>query len=434
MAPTVSQLGPDLDVVLERAKETGCFEFTGDDIIHGHVIRKSPLVDPDTSIDIRLHGRSEFRLRATSGMSSTGLSSHFKFFDESKNGLQIHQGPLHISSDGSGHGTWPFAILLPKHPDLAALRSDPSEKTFCPLSDIALQEIPPSFLVKEKSHGRLLEGLVEYYLEVTMRCSGTRSTLTSTKNKEFTAIKLLSVRSGVSPAPITDFGIKKHSKLKRKVASQRLAPGGESRLSIGQHIQKVLGSSQVPVYAFSLEVQVPTVLQIGNPNPIPLRIRAETSWADTNEILRNMTPMILVKNLTMKLQTTCFCSSKKLKLKKNKERGMPAKSSLTLVQYSWTSDSRAVYDTAKTTVATGLDEPSGANSHIVPQDSTTDLDLGVALGILTPKKSGNEKIYPTFTTCNIRNTHDLEWWITLIIGGETVKYNGHHSVTVIGPA
>lgn len=435
MPQTLSQSGPDLRIDLERAKDTGFCEFTGGDTIYGHVVRESPLVDTDASIHVRLHGRSECRFVASSGMTSVRLSSHFTFFDGSREGLQIYRGPLHIPLDRSKPGRWPFAIPLPKHPDLAALeRNHPSEKSFSPLGAIASQGIPLTFRAKKEGLGPVLEGFVEYYLEVMMRCSSTRSTLTGIKkNKEFKAVKMVYVRSDVSPTPITDFDIKRHSELKQKVASQRLV-AGDSKLSVSQHIKKMIGSSQIPIYAFSLQLHVASVLQVGNPNYIPLRFRAETSWTDTSEVLKSTPPMILVKSFVLNLQTMSFCWCKNFRSKKLRAEGMPVESSLTLVKFSWKPDLKTASDADATPEKAGLNAPPSADRLIVPQDITAYLDLGVALKIRTPNKPGKEKIYPTFTTCNIKHIHYLEWWMTLVVGGETVRYHRRQPVIVIGPA
>lgn len=434
MAPISSQFGPDLRIELERAKDTGYCEFAGGDTICGHVIRESPLVDTDASIYIRLHGRSEFQFVASTGTTTFHYSSHFGLFDGPGKGLQIHRGPLHIPPDSSEYGRWPFAIPLPKHPDLAALSRDPSVESFSPLSDISSQGIPPSFRAKKDGLGPVIEGFVEYYLEVTMRCSGTRTTLIGAKkNKEFKAIKMVYVRSDVSPIPITDFDIKTHSESKQRVVSQRLIAGRESRLSVSQHIKKVIGSSQVPVYVFSLHLHAASVLQIGNPNYVPLRFRAETSWNDASQVLQSMPPTILVKNFVLKLQSMSLCSYKNTRSKKHPTERMVIESSLTLVDFSWTPDSNIASDADATTAKALSDAPPSADKLIVPQDCAAYLDLGVALGIRTPRKPGKEKIYPTFTTCNIMHTHSLEWWMTLDIGGETVKYHRRQPVTVIAP-
>lgn len=354
---------------------------------------------------------------ATGSMGRQLCISCFDFFDGSSEVLQIHRGPIHIPPDSSADGRWPFAITLPRHPDLASLKKGKEdEKIFLPLSDIASQELPPTFSVKERKSGRYTEGFVQYYLEATMHCSSNqqRALISRKKHREFQAVQPLHIQANLSPIPITDFSLKPHSEPKQRLVSQRLVTGLDSRLDVGQHIQKMLKSSQVPGYSFSLQLDFATNLQIENPNPIPLRLRANTIWADTSEILQAMPPQILVTQFTLTLLSTALCTCKWFNAKWRTSEGVPVKSSFPLAEYTWAPGPKA-------------------RMLMVPQDDTDPLDLGIALGIRSPRGSRGANIYPTFTTSNIRTSHSIEWKMTLTIGGETAKYSGRQPVTLMGP-
>ncbi|KAJ5612212.1 hypothetical protein N7510_005406 [Penicillium lagena] len=408
MPPAILRSSPELKIVLEN----GTTYMSGETIC-GHVLRKSPSVDPDTSIFVRLHGRTEVKI-SSGGMTQQMIRSCFNFFDGSSEALQIHQGPIHIPPNSSEYGRWPFAIILPKHPNLASLkRNNEDEKSFLPLSDVSSQGLPPTFWVKDRKGGRHTEGFVEYYLEATMCCSSKqKDPFGKKKHKEFQAIQPLYVQSNSSPIP---------NALNTKHRSEfRL----DFRPSIGQTMKKMLGSSQSPGYSFSLKWDFATDLQIGSPTTIPLRLQANTIWKDTSEVRQTMPPTILVKQFTLALISTVHCNCKQLKFHPD---GIRANSSLILAEYTW-SKANGTPPKAQSHA------PPGADMLIVPQNSTSVIDLGSALGIRTPTSSRGAEIYPTFTTYNIKNEHHIEWELTLTAAGEVAKCGGYQPVTVIGPS
>ncbi|KAJ6096851.1 hypothetical protein N7486_007597 [Penicillium sp. IBT 16267x] len=431
MPPATLQSSPELTIVLDKGTTT----FTGGETICGHVLRKSPFVDPDTSVFVRLYGRTEVKMHFSGGLTHSQYRTCFNFFGGSSEAHKIHQGPIHIPPNSSEYGSWPFAIALPKHPNLASLRRDSEdERSYLPLSDVSSQGLPPTFCVEAKSIGRYIEGYVEYYLGATLRCSRKEKfpLIGKKKYQEFQATQPLCVQLISSPIPITDFGTKHRSEFRQRIVSQRLVTGMDSRLSAGQKKKKMLGSSQIPGYSFSLQLEFATVLQIGNPNTIPLRLRANTMWKDTSEILQTILPMLLVKQFTLTLLSTTHYTSKRLRLNPD---GLQDTSSLILAEYTWKQGPKKASNADATPPKAQSDAPPSADMLIVPQDSTSPpIDLGIALGIRTPTSSRGAEIYPTFTTCNIKNEHHIEWKLTLTAAGEIAKYRGKQPVTVIGPS
>ncbi|KAJ5986984.1 hypothetical protein N7451_011349 [Penicillium sp. IBT 35674x] len=90
------------------------------------------------------------------------------------------------------------------------------------------------------SFGRFIDAYFEHYLEATLaRNSGS-------KNLHCFLIS--------SPTPITDFETKRYPEYEERIVSQRLVMGKDFRHSIGQKWERLLGSSQIPRYSFSLEL------------------------------------------------------------------------------------------------------------------------------------------------------------------------------------
>jgi hypothetical protein len=418
MPQATLQSSPELAIVLDKGTA-----FMGGETISGHVVRKSHFVDPKASVVIRLYGRTKVKIHFSKGMTHTDYRSCFNFFDGSSEVHKIHQGPIHIPPNNPEEGRWPFAIALPKQPNLASLRRDnEDERSYLPLSDVSSQELPPTFYVKATSYGRYVEAYVEYYLEATLLGSG---------KKRHQATQPLCVRPISSLIPITDFDTKHHSESRQRIVSQRLVPGMEdTKISVGQKMKKMLGSSQIPGYSFSLQLDFAAVLQMGNPSTIPLRLRANTMWKDTSEILQKMPQMILVMQFTLTLLSTTHYTSQRLKSDELQDT-----SKTILTNYNWKRSPKEAYNTNAAAPEAQGDAPPSADILIVPQDSASPpIDLGIALGVRTPVSSRGAEIYPTFTTYNMKNEHHLEWKLVLTIAGEIAKYEGKQPVTVIGPS
>ncbi|KAJ5811526.1 hypothetical protein N7474_007827 [Penicillium riverlandense] len=421
MPQAILQSSPELSIVLDKGTT-----FIGGETIRGHVIRKSPLVDPDSSVLVRVNGRTKVKIRFNSGMTHREYRSCFSFFGGSSEVHKSHQGPIHIPPNSPEKGRWPFAIALPKHPNLASLkRNNEDERSYLSLSDVSSQGLPPTFYVRAHSLGRVVEGYVEYHLEATLLSSGKKNS-----GKQDQATQPLCVRPISSPIPITDFDPKHRSEFKQRIVSQRLVPGMDSKIPVGQRIKKILGSSQIPAYSFSLQLDFAAILQIGNPNTIPLRLRVKPMWEDTSEILRKKPQMIIVKQFTLTLLSTTHYTSKRLRPDELQDT-----SSLILANYTWRKGPKEAYKANATPPKDQADAPPSADTLFVPQDNTSPpIDLGIALGIQTPMSSKGAEIYPTFTTYNIKNEHHLEWKLAISIAGEIAKYEGKQPVTVMGPS
>ena len=436
MPPAVPQSSPNLAIILDQRSA-----LKGGETVSGHVVRKSHFVDPDASVVVRLFGRVKTKLRINKGVRNAEFRNRFDIFDSRHT---IYRGALHIPPDGSEQGKWPFAVTLPKQPDLTSLRrDDPNAKTFVSLDTVASQPLPASMYIKHWQHGRLVLLYVEYYVEATLGGSGN-----SNKGESSQAICPFTVRPVSSPNPLADFALKKHSGggHRKKVVSQHLVPGMENaKLSFGQKTKKMFGSSQVPAFAFSLELEVPTTLQIGNPSTVPFQVRATPLWDETSEVLRDTPQMIVVQHFALKLQTTTHYTSKRLVSDK-----LDHKTSLTLREYNkrpvpTPTPTPAPTDSgnAKAREAQADAEPPDMDTLILPiSPESPSLNLGWALGIKVGAAAGgkvagsaaDEGIYPTFATCNIKHEHQLVWELRLTIAGETAKFEGQRPVTLMGPS
>lgn len=400
MPPVTVQNSPDLAIVLDEGSI-----FVGDGTaISGSVVRKSHFVDPDASVIIRLRGRAKVKIILARSQYRRVFRSCFNFIDGASEAYKIHQGPVHIPPNAQDEKKWPFAIPLPSQPNIEALRrNNKKDGSFVPLDTTGL---PPTLYVHRSLVGVLVEAYVEYHLEAILVGSSGR--------KRHTARQTVHVHSASSPIPITDFSPRHRSEVGKRIISPRLVPGMENaKLSVGQKLKKKLGSSQIPAYSFSLQLDFASRLQVGNPNPIPLQLRATTIRADTSAILQGAPPAIQVTRFTLSLVSKMDYAFERLMSEKVRNISPP----LLLANYTWNAT-------------------AGADMYFVPfDDASPPLDLGIALGIRTPiSPRGAEVLFPTFRTYNMKNEKHLEWKIILQVAGETIKYEGRQPVTVMGPS
>lgn len=398
--PITLKSGPDLEIVLDTKGP-----FRPGQEIRGYVLRRSFIVDPKTEVSIRLYGKTNVQIFVSGGMTHQVLHTCFYFFGGSQRVRKIYQGPLHIPHDSTQlhHGKWPFAIILPERPDSACLTQNQGEKKYLSVRSSESQGLPPTFSVNMNKH---MGAQVEYYLEAILTPNGERN------RKASKAFLPLSVQLVASSKPITDFGIKWISQAEKKIKSQRLILGTDSKLSIEQKFKKAIDSSQVPHYSFSLQVSFASVLQIGHLSTIPLQLRVNSIWGKTTEAVQNKPPAIFIEKFTLTLRSkTHYCSQ---------TREIEDKNSRTLADYTSTKGSR---------IGLNTDANLASGELTVPRDDVSPpIDLGVVLGIPTPR------CYPTFVTYNIKHEHHFVWELVLKIAGETVGYKGERAVKIIGPS
>lgn len=74
---------------------------------------------------------------------------------------------------------------------------------------------------------------------------------------------------------------------------------------------------------------------------------------------------------------------------------------------------------------------------IPPQGKGPPLDLGKALNIVLrapAKKRPDAARFASFTTYNIKHTHELKWHLNVVVAGKDKSIKGTQEVTVLGPS
>ncbi|CVL02486.1 uncharacterized protein FMAN_00015 [Fusarium mangiferae] len=404
------QTGPSMSSALGIRLEGNQNSYSPGDTIIGCVYRQSPIVSPDSSVTISLSGRAKSKIVIHRAETNNAASyrGRFNLIPESACSQKIFQGPLHIESGGDEQ-TWPFAITLPKHVDPKDLQGGRQEHSYLPLG--ATDHVLPSTYTL-RALGET-EGFVEYFVKATLRVTGKGHIDTTEAVLPFNVINL-------SPdPPIADFGLK-GSRSRQTMSSYRLVPGMENvKLSFSQKIKQSFSASSVPEFAYNLLVDVPTVIQLENPTPIPFKLRVVPDLSATSEILKEIPQKVKLISVSMRIvsSTEVICEG---------------------TLFSQTNEKREEIDLCVESALNRIQD----DIYIPCTDEGPPLDIGAMLGLRleqlrpgTPHRPSNlVKLNPTFATYNIRLSHRLTWKVIGTIAGERFSALGAVPIRILMPS
>jgi hypothetical protein len=222
---------------------------------------------------------------------------------------QLHNGPLHVPSSSSPV-SWEFAIKIPMRPSPRAVMSEMGDtgSSYLPISatSIADHPLPSSFATEGRHHNTRFEAYVEYHLEATLTQLASGKHHKSDSRSATLPIRLRALPP-TTPYPPSDSGLRRRS-AQFAASSYRLVPGMEdAELTFKQKSKKFFGSSKVPRFGFTLQYDVPSVIQLGNPLvPIPFRVRVIPDGRRTSEVLQGVPQVVVLSSLQMVLKAdTC---------------------------------------------------------------------------------------------------------------------------------
>ncbi|KAF4883970.1 hypothetical protein CGCF415_v015695 [Colletotrichum fructicola] len=395
-------------------------------VVLGHIVRKSHIVAPNATIRVRLLGRAKAKLVIDRGNNSKSYyRSRFNFWREGAIADVVHHGPIHVAQGAGEEQSWPFALALPTHTDAAAVNAGLSEneRAACFLHapgdpqgklGVPEQPLPGSFFFEHSGFGKSWHGFVEYWLEAELRVEG--------KSKIIEATIPLRVWSVPSPSPpMTYFGLTGRM-MSGLVSTQRLIPEMEDvKLSFKQKSQKFFGSSKVPNFHFSMRVEYPTQIQLGNPYTIPFRLRITPNREKSSEVIQDVPQKAYVKSAVLEMHSTVgvICPG--------------------------TFDSHEGSKTRKLCIGRTnkfVNEVDGFEVPCAPKEDV--LDLGAVLGlqidargsVVGASKFGGgtlETMSPTYTTYCVRVSHMLHWEVKVSIGGESWECEWQNRIVVHPP-
>lgn len=460
MPPAALKTGFELGIVLDNVSGPQHFYHPGD-IITGRVTRASPVVSPRTQVSLRLLGRAKTKIVVTrSNGQSTSRSVHrnrYNFFETTQTRQFLYDGPVHVTSAGLREPlSWPFRLEIPLHPSPQAVRSEggTSDTSYLSLNpaDIASAPLPGSFTAYGHHRNAKFETYVEYHLEADLLDSGSQG-------KSVTAVLPIHMRARPSmPYPLADFDLQRRV-LQGQVTTFHLVPGMENaELSFKQKTKQFMGSRKVPMFGFSLEVECPGTIQLGNPTPIPFTMRVVPNKPRTSEVIHDVPQKVVLKSLELVLKAHTETLAPTMFSTKHTEDTLKHHISLPVAGLGkminpQTGSSPPAGEAGESSSAGAAAAAVAAHPHvwgtILPSrweaGKETALDLGTAMDFhlfsthaaalgQTVARAANGPIYPSFTTYCIRHTAQLKWKAELEIAGQSEKYESQHAVTIIGPS
>ncbi|OJJ59485.1 hypothetical protein ASPSYDRAFT_149081 [Aspergillus sydowii CBS 593.65] len=389
----MSVAGPSLKIVLDR--DPIGKPYKPGDTISGQVCRTLTTIAPEANLTVTLQGRS------TSKVSDTRVS--LDCLGPPVSYVLLAGAPVHIPRSGEG-GSWPFAITIP--PLVSDIRSPSQKKRYPAPGGTAETPFPPpgTFRFNGESvwSGEGSEASIDYYVEARLdlihQCNGrnVRDTLTAKAT-----IDLRNVNLG---PPITDFSMRT-SMAQRIISTYRLIPGvGE--LSFSQNLRQSLNSSKVPRFTFKVILSLPSTLQVGNGNTIPISVTIVPNSQGTSEIVHGVPQEIFLKAFRLKVKAS------------------------TTVRAERYSDTRTT--PGRNVIPFGAVSslgPQGRVISIVPgiETESTPLNIGEMLMVNTAQSN----LHPDFLTYNISRTNSLRWELDGSVAGEDFSLGSSTSVKIL---
>ncbi|RKL04563.1 hypothetical protein BFJ68_g10956 [Fusarium oxysporum] len=215
-------------------------------------------------------------------------------------------------------------------------------------------------------------------------------------------------------SPIADFRVERH-RHQCIVSSHRLIPGMQDvKVSWKDKIKQSLHGSKNPTLAFDLFVEVPKVVQLDNPTPIPFRLLVSPNWEETSDTIQDVAQDVNFVSVRICIVTitTILCHA-----------GLQIPES--------------------TEIDLGLNQAIKQRGNTIRIPFTTDwqpIDIGEMIklriglqntGFPQQWTSVQSEFTHSFRMYNIRVSHQLEWSVQGEIAGEKFKAAGTSDLLVL---
>lgn len=406
----------ELAIQLGDSQDTYNRIYCPGDIVIGSVVRKAHTVSTRAWVTIKLYGRAKSKITVRRSNGNNQTTKHyrgrFNFFAPDETYQKLFDGPVHIPPGGDPQ-TWPFALTIPTGPSPRIVKTgNDQDISYLPLNDaaIAAGSLPASFEFENHGWGKQFHGFVEYHFEAEF--------WQENKSGRSTATLPISIRAASTPYPIVNFDLKRHT-FPGSIKTQRLIPGMETaELSFRQKTQKLFGSSKVPQFLFSVQVDYPGAIQLQNPIPIPFVIRVLPNPERTSDIIADVPQTIALTSLNMELKA---CTS---------------------VVGAGTFRSRSASGTDKYNFALrgtvlNLQDPiivpSGPDAEALDVGAFLELSLDSWYAYARGKRLQRftSPLNPGFITYNMKHTHRLKWEVSLTVAGESMSMSDEQPVSVL---
>ncbi|KAL2813177.1 hypothetical protein BDW59DRAFT_154950 [Aspergillus cavernicola] len=404
MDPTLAKSSAQLGIKLDH---TAKWQYIPGDTIIGHVHRTAHGIAPEAKVSVTIHGHSKSRIKIRSGQSERRYESSFNCLSGPVDTQILHaNAPLHIP-EGSDGFSWPFAIEIPAA--VRDARRESQKKHFSSPGGVdaaALFPPPGSFTHAGESYlqGEKAKAFIEYYVQAKIEISHQYRGRT-VKNYQ-TATAPFKLKNATLGPPVTDFNMKPYGR-RHSVLAYKLVPGvGE--LSFTQKTRQTFSSSKVPSLTFNLIIYLPSKLQIGNMNLIPLKLNIEPINTSTSELIHDIPQQVLIQSISLRLKPRTLVQAEK-------HRASKSATEVTLISPT------AILALGR---EISITVTPGAGATAPPP-----LRLGEILDFRM-----RSRVHPSFKTYNVNRCYELIWQVEGVVAGERFKLGSTHSVEVLPEA
>lgn len=408
MPPTVVERTPSLWISLERRNTNQ--PFAPGETIVGYVHRSAQLVTPNASIYIRLLGRTKSKMVVSTGNSRSIYRGRFNLLHDDATITKLFEGPVHIPPGGDA-AVWPFTLTIPTHVSVKAVCAAPVEmNTFIPVVPAQVREhgLPPTMGAWDEGFSTTVQGFVEYFLKADI--------ITTVGGRQDTRDATLPVILApvLREPPIADFKLRPVV-YPREVQTQLLLPGRhDDKLSIKEKFKKSMGTPSVPTLSLKFKVEIPTVLQMFNPLPMPFVVQLIPDWEKTTEKIRKEPQKVKLTMVELKIETTTVV---------NCEGTFSNKSDDTRVELNL-----GVWNRYK---STGYEIDMGQEGNWSAVDVGSLADIRLSPDSIPGLGTLDKELNCSWATYNVQQQHALMWKVHLDVAGEPLNVVGREKITIL---
>ncbi|KNB07891.1 hypothetical protein FOXG_08940 [Fusarium oxysporum f. sp. lycopersici 4287] len=268
--------------------------------------------------------------------------------------------------------------------------------------------MPPSYMLRKTKN---MAAVIEYFIKtrLTMTVQGQTEVLEATF--PFKVINM------TPDSPIADLRVERH-RHQCIVSSHRLIPGMQDvKVSWKDKIKQSLHGSKNPTLAFDLFVEVPKVVQLDNPTPIPFRLLVSPNWEETSDTIQYVAQDVKLVSVHVCIITitTIICHAG-LQVTESKEVDLGLSQAIKLrgetIRIPFTADCQPI------DIGEMINLRIGLQSTGFPQQWT----------------SVQSEFTHSFQIYNIRVSHQLKWSVQGEIAGERFKATGTSDLLVLRPS
>ncbi|KAM0335349.1 hypothetical protein ACHAQA_000394 [Verticillium albo-atrum] len=411
MPHTLTKASSALGIHLEGGRTI----FAPGDTIVGCVFRGTHIVSTEAVVKITLSGRVKTKIIAAP--STRGVANVYRgrstLIDEDSHVQTIFQGPLHIaqaSTTEESERSWLFTIAIPMYADNVDASAEQGDVA-PPTGHIPRPILPGTFAMNPAAFGAQDEGFIEYTIKAELQSTQQGSVETTN------AALPITIRTASLEPPIVDFRLTRH-RLYGWISSYQLLPEvGRAGPSLSQKTRTLFGSSKVPVYGGHMEVDVPSVIQLENPNPIPIQIR----FVPDLKVLKgsridDIPQKIQLVMLSMELQdaTEIRCDG---------AASPKAATSPTTMRISVWSCLAFGPGTPPLYIPCADEGP--------PTDVGQKVNLRIGYTGVMGKPFRQGKIHPCFAIRHLKYTHRVQYELRAQVAGEELKFKWENDLTIL---